>query len=743
MSCTFATVFEKLYEGQKEIHKQRKREFLCDLLTDADYKGEISGFDKSMHSRFISGAERLPTRVGEYYDLTRQSNNLELTLTNKIFPRLQEISTTVQEIQSTVETDPFMSSSKKCELLSLVEDNATFVAEVLRYVMVIPLKQLAKNEALDFLNVILGHKPPEPCAEFCGRERELQDLHGTLITQKRAFLTGVAGLGKSEIIAAYASEYAKNYANIIWLPCGASLHESIEKLRVKGNPYGTSPEDAFQYRDQLLRALPENALLILDGVNWPIYDDSVLQDIVSEYRCHIAITTRCPVDDYPAVEIGPISSDKDRFHLMETHFTDANTHKTAISRIMAALDNHTMAIVLAAKLLQSCLLTPAQLLTKIYAHNLLENLKDAILHRKDNVQKKRSYSNHIKLLFRLSELSEAEKQVLCGLTVMPAEGINEKTFGTLMLMNSLNDVHRLIDLGYVSKRDDRILTLFPLIRETVETEIGVTFTQIASLYDSLKRILLTQWHWKLPDPSLVEAIIDNLSDLTCSDCRQANRSMYHDAYGYFAKYGLFSAQSGILARLRQEVAQNPSVSDRDRALVLLYEAGLLRDAMPEKAVELLEAANSLITDGSDDIAVLKANILGSLGVLYHCAGQVECAKYSFETAISLYNLFSLGFGEDYVTLMTNYCVFLASDGCDKDSLSTLLELHKEVRAIDAESPLLTTIERTLGGILLAIEDTVEASKWLHSAYQRQCMQGGEDSPLAQEIRQAIEHYKLF
>lgn len=130
-------------------------------------------------------------------------------------------------------------------------------------------------------------------------------------------------------------------------------------------------------------------------------------------------------------------------------------------------------------------------------------------------------------------------------------------------------------------------------------------------------------------------------------------------------------------------------------------------------------------------------------MLYHCLGDTESAKQKYEAAIALHNDFELGLGEDYVALVVNYCVFLASDRCVKDSLSTLLELHKEVRAIDAESPLLTTIERILGGILLAIEDTVEASKWLHSAYQRQCMQGGEDSPLAQEIHQAIEHYKLF
>ena len=196
-------------------------------------------------------------------------------------------------------------------------------------------------------------------------------------------------------------------------------------------------------------------------------------------------------------------------------------------------------------------------------------------------------------MFGLSKLNEVEKQVLCGLTVMPAEGINEQTFGTLMLMTSLNDVHRLIDLGYVSNRGERVVTLYPLIRETVETEIGVTFTQIASLYDSLKHILLMQWHWKLPAPSLVETIIDNLSELTCPDCRRANRSMYHDAYTYFDRYGLFHAQSGILARLRREVAQNPLVSDRDRALVMMYDASILRDAMPQKAVELLEVANKL------------------------------------------------------------------------------------------------------------------------------------------------------
>lgn len=360
MSCTFATIFGILFRGVSIALGASKIQFLDKLFPYINDEGAtVYELHNTLVSHMYSGVEGFPANIAQFYEKEKKFEDLRERIENEILPMLDIPETTFSEIRKAVETDTFMVSEKKEQLLAYFGDHATFLTEVLRYAMLSPLKRLPQNEALDFHHIILGHKPPDPCTEFCGREEELNEVHNALSARNRVVLTGVAGLGKSEIMAAYASEHAKDYAIIIWLQCKDSLRKSIEMLHVKGSPYCSSPEEALQYREQLLRALTENALLLLDGVDWPLHSDTMLQDVMSAYRCSIAITTRCPVDDYPFVEVGPIARDEERFCLITKHYQAADTHRKTISRIMAALENHTMAIILAAKILQCSLLTPA------------------------------------------------------------------------------------------------------------------------------------------------------------------------------------------------------------------------------------------------------------------------------------------------------------------------------------------------------------------------------------------------
>lgn len=56
---------------------------------------------------------------------------------------------------------------------------------------------------------VFGAEVPAPCRYFCGRDTELDELHIALQEHSKIFISGFAGIGKSEFAKAYAKEFKK------------------------------------------------------------------------------------------------------------------------------------------------------------------------------------------------------------------------------------------------------------------------------------------------------------------------------------------------------------------------------------------------------------------------------------------------------------------------------------------------------------------------------------------------------
>lgn len=54
----------------------------------------------------------------------------------------------------------------------------------------------------------------------------MEYLHNKLSTHKRIIVKGVPGIGKSELIKAYAKQYADEYADILYINYGDDLDEN-------------------------------------------------------------------------------------------------------------------------------------------------------------------------------------------------------------------------------------------------------------------------------------------------------------------------------------------------------------------------------------------------------------------------------------------------------------------------------------------------------------------------------------
>ena len=133
---------------------------------------------------------------------------------------------------------------------------------------------------------------------FTGRSVELVELHKQLTKEKNCIvITGLGGIGKSELAKAYASEYYENgyYNNCIWIDGEnyGSIIPSLEKLQEKYQ-FHSKNEDPFITIQLIMEQLSydEKNLLIIDNMTETEIVNNLLK---SSYQFHLLITSRISI----------------------------------------------------------------------------------------------------------------------------------------------------------------------------------------------------------------------------------------------------------------------------------------------------------------------------------------------------------------------------------------------------------------------------------------------------------------
>lgn len=116
---------------------------------------------------------------------------------------------------------------------------------------------------------------PAVAASFIGREEELVALDDALVVADRGVITqaitGLGGVGKSQLAARYVQQRADGYDVVAWIGAEDGGTNDLAKLAVKlGVPIeGTSPSERAQMALDWLSASAERWLLVLDNIASP------------------------------------------------------------------------------------------------------------------------------------------------------------------------------------------------------------------------------------------------------------------------------------------------------------------------------------------------------------------------------------------------------------------------------------------------------------------------------------------
>ena len=199
---------------------------------------------------------------------------------------------------------------------------------------------------------VMGNDVPRPCRHFCGRSEEIEVLHSLLEKESKVFLSGIAGIGKSELAKAYALQYKKEYTNILYLTYSGDLKQDITDMDFADDLPQDSDEERFRKHNRFLRSLKEDTLMIVDNFNATSMQDSCLS-VILKYRCQILFTTRSRLDGHSCMLLEEISDKTTLLQLAGKLFSDTEEKSDVIEQIIEAVHAHTLAVELASRLLET------------------------------------------------------------------------------------------------------------------------------------------------------------------------------------------------------------------------------------------------------------------------------------------------------------------------------------------------------------------------------------------------------
>ena len=433
--CDFASATAILRADLVDGAYNNQVEFV-ESLFDAFVKETETFFDIGLVSKWLNGLAKPSADIARFYSGTRHRRMLAETIEDAILPCLSDSAMVVQNVYALLLRDPTVSASKKdllcrCYPCKNTADEAAFLTDVLLFGMTRPFvaRDIRKPSLppAGSLSPLLGdfvtdEGIPKPCRHFCGREKELAALREALLHNGKVFLHGIAGIGKSELAKAYAKAHRKEYTNILYFTYTGSLKHDVANLIFADDLPGEDENTRFHKHNRFLRTLREDTLLIIDNFNTTATGDELL-DVVLKYRCRVLFTTRSRLTDQCCVPVEEIDDAETLFWLAAQFYANAETNRATVEQIIETVHRHTLAVELAARLLETGILKPRAVLNKLREEKASFDASDQIRISKDGKPKRATYYDHIHTLFALFSLSVPQRGIMTNMTLIPLTGI--------------------------------------------------------------------------------------------------------------------------------------------------------------------------------------------------------------------------------------------------------------------------------------------------------------------------------
>lgn len=685
---------------------------------------DIIYFDDSQVCRWLKGQVCVSRTITSYYlNSEEHREHLAEDIENYILAIMYDKEMALIKLRELLLNDTSISDSKKQVLDSYYNtdsDNgmAAFISILLLFAMERKFikrdteKKLITSGELSpvISDYIFENDPPTPCRYFCGRDKEIEELHGLLTDKKKIFLSGIAGIGKSELAKAYAKRYKKEYTNILYITYSGNLTEDIAGLDFADDLPNKTESERLKKHNRFLRSLKDDTLIIIDNFDTASDSDSYLS-VIMKYRCRILFTTRSRFEHYDTYELNEIRDTNELLSLADKFYNDFSSDKDTALEIIETVHHHTFAVELAARLLQKGILTQKELLNKLKEENVRLSSADMVSMKKDGILRKDSYYGHISTLFSLSVLGTQEKYIMRCMCLVPDTGIHELLFAEWTNQSDMNTINTLIELGLIKEQPLRKISLHPMIQEITVADLKPSVTNCNEMLEYIHDKIFIMLGMDIPFATTLFETVTTIIDLIYKDDIDGYISFIQDAFPYMESYKYKSGMYKIINELDSLSNDKENRHLIAPSLLYGYKAAVKQyfENDTDGAYNYSKKAIQSLPDLNKDTALLYSNTYCNHGELEHLKGNYDTAMQYLENALLILDDYNLDYTNAIIVQAVTYAVLLSDSGEKTKALNILKKCKKIVKTHNSEiCHDFAEIEETAAYIYLSMGDTNKA-----------------------------------
>lgn len=630
---TFSNVIGILLDNKKKTYPQHQlvRSLFSLSLDDSEY-AEITDADNIKYSNWCNGVRPIPLEIIRAYEDEDNFDFMQDDFRDKIIPNLLNETQARSQMEELIEDSRTVIGNQKADEILAIHALDQFFTEVIRYAILNDHNHSTLYSP-DLTEVLLSSKVPTATKAFLGRKEELKSALYLLQEHALLFVTGIAGIGKSEFAKTFANKNKKKYTNILFIHYEGSLKQCIAGLVFADDTTEMTEEELFQNHYQTLQKLRSDSLIILDNFNVLPKDDPFFKVFIRN-DFQIMITTRCKIISFQTLEIKELDKENELMALFYEYCPASKNEPEITSDIINELKGHTLTVCLAALSLSVSGMEPEELLFELRSCGLNIHSGEEVEIYKDEEFSEALMIEHLRKLLQLNQLTAEQMNILSNLSLLPNSGVLKNAFKKWMKLATLNEVNHLVRYGFVMDDEkNKKISLHPLIQDVAMLETMPSVSSCRNMIDSLHLICLTHGLEVRRPENVIQSLI-SVTERVLVDKPEAYLLFLQDMFPYLDKYLVMDYLPKLTERISYTMEKHRLDSICDRALLLDYKAELFvirkdyGNALKKrlKALELLHSIQ--LSEMDIKTAALLSNLHNNISNVYlFLKNGKEAAEY--------------------------------------------------------------------------------------------------------------------
>lgn len=638
---TFSNVIGVLLENKKKTYAQYRmiEDIFFDCLSNMDLF-EKDDFEKNVtYSRWCTGDRPIPKEILSFYD-NAGFDGIQNNIQDDVIPNLINVPATRELLLELVADSVDVIGTKKADEFARITDDAELITALIRYAILNDHDSKHTLLSPDLSDILLSNRLPSANCYFIGRKEELKAVAKALQDHNPVFITGTAGMGKSELVKTYAKKNEKKYTNIIHLFYDGDLKKCVAHMEFSDDTADMSEEMLFDKHMRILKKLHSDSLIIIDNFNVLPKEDAFFKEFI-KLNCKILVTSRCNISQYETIKISEMDADTELIELFYKHCPSAKSSQDVVKEIIQTVGCHTLTVCLSALSLTASGMEPEELLAELKTCGLnITSGEDVELYKDDDFTDGLMIE-HLSKLLQLGKLSNQQLDILRNLSLLPVSGVIKNSFKNWMKLDNLTDVNHLIKYGFINEdTDNKKISLHPLLQEVIAIETMPTVTACSTLLDNLHLICLAHG-LELRRPENVIASLISVTERIIVDDGAYFLLFLQDVFPYLDKYLVSDYLPKLTERISYVMEEYKLESPCDKALLLDYKAEcflLKKDygnavKKREKAINIMEKLHT--KDADMRTTNLLSNLYNNLSNTYLLMKQGNEAAKALRTAFNI------------------------------------------------------------------------------------------------------------